>query len=103
MDKVSITDKEAYSPVSKDAINIARAKGKTGGEGVYDFADGRDTGIRPYRDIGADPVEMQESINKIKDKATKKAQEAIEKEKGIQTQIEDAKRITEALQGSQGQ
>lgn len=64
----SLVDRTNFRPTSEDVrahLLSSQGLGSTV-QGVYDFMDGKDTGYRPYRDIGADPVDVLEYIKSLR-------------------------------------
>lgn len=89
MDKYStekIVDETNYRPSAENVRAHMLSPGGLGSKlvGIYDFKDGKDTGFNPYRDIGADIVDLQRAeediINSAKSKKIKEAELAAQKE-----------------------
>lgn len=91
-DKESITDTDAYTP-----LQMTKIVSGAGGQGIYDFKDGKDTGFRPYRDIGADITEIQENIESIKGNIEEKVKEQKDKIKEQENLKERTKIINETI------
>lgn len=84
-DSPSVTDKSSYQPNIDHLHQSPIINGGSGSRSpLYDFEDGKDTGVRLYqlRDPSADVTEIQETQKKLKkaaDSDTKEANEILEK------------------------
>lgn len=91
----SIVDETNWRP---DAVrnNLLSPQSSLGASsiGVYDFEDGKDTGFRPFRELGADITEIDNAMKRITDEAERK--ELSEKQKA-EARKELADAMSEAL------
>lgn len=65
-------DKTNFRPSAESVRSVLLSpSGVSRMQSLYDFVDGKDTGYRPFRDVGADIVDVEEQINRIKAEAEK--------------------------------
>lgn len=68
----TIVDKTNFRPSAESVRAVLLSpQGVPKVQAMYDFMDGKDTGYRPFRDVGADIVDIQERIEAIKAEAEK--------------------------------
>lgn len=84
-----IVDKTNFRPSAESVrANLLKPNGMGSARiGIYDFQDGLDTGFNPYRDIGADIVDLK-----------RKEEEIINDGKKSKTKSEELKAVQEAIQ-----
>lgn len=69
-------DKESYRPSSVTTRNQLLSPSGVVSTGVYDFNDGKDTGVRPVRRLDLDRVQVDQIVKEKLDNAEKLAQSA---------------------------
>lgn len=82
----SFVDTTNWRPDSEQVrARMLSPQGGSQSVGVFDFPDGKDTGVRPFRDLGADITEIDEAIERVKngDMDAKRRKEELDATKSL--------------------
>lgn len=88
-------DETNWRPDSDIVRNHLLGAGVSSGVPVFDFPDGKDSGFRPMRDIGADITEIDAEIDRIKSDGVKTEQQKAQRREQIEA-------LSEAMQSALG-